>query len=294
MTASDAQEPFELELPGGTVTVRTLGRGDPVLLIHGISADHSEWAGVARGMSRDHRVILPDLLGRGASVPEAGADYSLAAETDRLLRVLEAVGAERPLVAGHSAGASLALALSRRIPVAGLLLASPVTPWTPRPRILGALRHGRVRRAVEPLLRVCRRPLTRYILTRRVYGERHPSIPDAVRRYAAPYEAPARGRALLEILSAWDPAELAGLAGPPGVETRVITGAADRRISPAHAERWATALGASCEVVPGAGHGLTEEQPDRIEEVLRDIEASAGCAARAGRTARAEPEPRDR
>lgn len=284
MTPSGAQEPFDLKVRGGTVSVRILGNGPSVLLVHGISADHSEWIRVAEGLARDHRVILPDLLGRGASRPEADADFSLAAETDRLLEILEAVEAGKTLLGGHSAGASLALSLARRIPVAGLLLVSPVTPWTPRPRILGALRYPSVRRLVEPVLRVCRRPLTRYILTRRVYGENHPSIADAVRRYAEPYVAPERGRALLRILSAWDPGELADLAGPTGVETRVLTGGADRRISPGHAGRWAAALDAPCEVVPGAGHGLTEEQPERIEAALRDIEAAR----------EAKPEPRDR
>ncbi|MGI9038943.1 MAG: alpha/beta fold hydrolase, partial [Gemmatimonadota bacterium] len=116
--------------------MRILGDGPPVLLVHGISADHSEWIRVAEGLAGDHRVIVPDLLGRGASRPYADADFSLAAETDRLVAIVEAVGVERPLVGGHSAGASLALSLARRIPVAGLLLVSPVTPWTPRPRIL--------------------------------------------------------------------------------------------------------------------------------------------------------------
>lgn len=282
MTPSDAQEPFDgpldLKVRGGTVSVRVLGDGPPVLLVHGISADHSEWIRVAEGLARDHRVILPDLLGRGASRPDADADFSLEAETDRLVAIVEAVGAERPLVGGHSAGASLALSLSHLVPVAGLLLVSPVTPWTPRPRILGALRHPSVRSVVEPVLRACRRPLTRYILTRRVYGENHPSIADAVRRYAEPYAAPERGRALLRVLSAWDPAQLTAFEGPTGVETRVMTGGADRRISPAHARRWAAALAAPCEVVPGAGHGLTEEEPERIEAVLRNIEAESRAA----------------
>lgn len=285
VTASGAQERFDLQLPGGTVPVRTYGSGRPVLLVHGISADHSEWTAVAALLARDHLVVVPDLLGRGASAPDPDADYSLAAETGRLRRILDALEIRRPLVAGHSAGASLALSLAAQRPVAGLLLVSPVTPWTSRPRVLGALRHARVRGLVEPLLRVCRRPLTRYILTRRVYGESPPSIADAVRRYAEPYSSPERGRALLKVLGEWNPAELAGLFVPAGVTARVLSGAADRRIELRHAERWAAQLGAPCEIVSGAGHGLTEEAPRRVEVVLRQIEAIAD---------RAQLQPRDR
>lgn len=249
----------------------TAGAGPPVLLLHGISADHTEWAAVARGLARDHRVILPDLLGRGASRPDATAGFSLKEEVDRLTELLGRLGARRPLVGGHSHGASLGLALAGRMELAGLVLVSPVTPWTKRPRVLDLLRVPVVRRAVEPALRTCRRPLTRYILTRRVYGEHRPHLGDAVRRYAAPFADSSRAGALLRVFRDWRPDELERLERPDGLRIGVVTGGADRRISPTDAARWAARLGASCTVLPGAGHGVTEEEPARIESALRDI-----------------------
>lgn len=250
----------------------TAGAGPPVLLLHGISADHTEWDAVARGLARDHRVLLPDLLGRGASVVDTSAGFSLAEEVDRLVALLAALDVRRPLVGGHSHGASLALALAGRMELAGLVLVSPVTPWTKRPRVLDLLRLPVVRRVVEPVLRTCRRPLTRYILTRRVYGEHRPHVGQAVQRYAEPYADPSRARALLRMFRDWRPDELARLERPAGLQAAVVTGAADRRIVPAHAVRWAERLGASCTVLSGAGHGVTEEEPARVEAVLRHIE----------------------
>lgn len=250
----------------------TAGVGPPVLLLHGISADHTEWEVVARGLARDHRVLLPDLLGRGASVVDTSAGFSLTDEVDRLVTLLERLDARRPLVGGHSHGASLGLALAGHIELAGLVLASPVTPWTKRPRVLDLLRIPVIRRAVEPALRTCRRPLTRYILTRRVYGEHRPHIGEAVRRYAAPYADSSRARALLRVFRDWQPGELVRLERPTGLHIDVVTGGADRRIKPGDAVRWAERLDASCIVVPGAGHGITEEEPARVEAVLRDTE----------------------
>lgn len=282
MTLSAAQEhwpaspPTWIDVPGGRLPVWVAGSGPPVLLLHGISADHTEWSEVARGMSRDHRVLLPDLLGRGLSRPLEAAGFSMVAETDRLVRLLGELGAERPIVAGHSHGASLGLALAGRLRLAGLVLVSPVTPWTPRPRVLGLLRFAAVRRAVEPVLRTCRRPLTRYILTRRVYGEQRPHVGDAVRRYATPYADPARARALLRVFRDWRPADLDHLTPPAGLPMEVVTGAADRRVTASDAVRWAERLGAACTVLAGAGHGVTEEQPARVEAVLRGIGGKPG------------------
>lgn len=265
------------------------------LLLHGISADHTEWSAVAARLAPDVRVVLPDLLGRGASRPTAAASFGLADELARLELLLDVLELDRPLLAGHSHGATLALALARRRPVSGVLLASPVTPWTRRPAPLSLLAFRPVRRAVEPVLRTCRVPLTRYILTRRVYGGHAPDLDDAVRRYAAPFADPARGRALLRVFRDWRPAELERFARSSadfGAPIRVITGSADRRIRPADAQRWAERLGARSEVVDGAGHGLTEEAPDRVADVLREM---AGPRREGGpRDGRTELEQRDR
>ena len=286
MTLSGAQEPRgdprprHVTVTGGRLPVWEVGRGPSLLLLHGISADHTEWLDVGRRLTGEFRVLAPDLLGRGASRSEPGAMFSLEAEVARLEELLSALDIERPFVAGHSHGASLALALAERFPIAGLLLASPVTPWTRKPALVRLLESGIVVRLVEPVLRICRRPLTRYILTRRVYGEHPPHVDDAVERYAAPYAEPARARVLLRILRDWNPRALEGLAPPPGVAIRVVTGAADRRIAAFDAARWAECLGASFTIVDGAGHGLTEEAPARIATLLREL--AAGVDTRTG------------
>lgn len=297
MTLSGAQEPnrpaelVRVRVPGGDVPVRALGSGPPVLLLHGLSANGSQWLAVARRLAPELRVLLPDLLGRGDSCPEPDAEFSLSSEVDRLVHILREFGiadaSRPPLVAGHSQGAALGVALACRIPVSGLVLVNPVTPWTRRPPALDLLRRPLIRGAVEPLLRACRRPLTRYILTRRVYGRAAPSIEDAVERYAEPYGSRDRGRALLRVLRDWHPDALEPMR-PDGVPIEVLAGSADRRIAPEEASRWAARLGAGFAVVDGAGHAVTEEAPERVAEVIRSL--AAGPRNRAdGDTANRQP-----
>jgi len=67
MTAPGAQESgdrVEIRVRGGMMPVWLIGEGPPLLLLHGISANHTEWLSVARLISTHYRVILLDLLGR--------------------------------------------------------------------------------------------------------------------------------------------------------------------------------------------------------------------------------------
>lgn len=53
----------------GTIDLHTIdvGQGPPVLLVHGFPLDHGMWQSQMEELSRDHRVIAPDLRGFGQS-----------------------------------------------------------------------------------------------------------------------------------------------------------------------------------------------------------------------------------
>ena len=274
MSATRAQEHanrLQIEVRGGTVPVWIRGTGPPLVLLHGLSANHTEWSAVASHLGSHYTVYAPDLLGRGSSLVDRHARFSLGEEVERVHAVINALGIRDPVVGGHSNGATLALALASRIPCRRIVMFSPVTPWTKRPPALDMLRWRPVRTAIRPLIGICRRPLTRYILTRRVYGDRPPPIEDAVRRYADPYANGARGRALLRILADWQPANVADLAAPVDVPLHVVTGDRDVRIAPHLAEAWARLIGAEFTLVAGPGHGLTEERPEVCARLLEGL-----------------------
>jgi pimeloyl-ACP methyl ester carboxylesterase len=52
---------------------REEGEGFPVLLIHGLTEDHSIWDGQVASLQQDYRVLIPDLPGSGQSPLPAGA-----------------------------------------------------------------------------------------------------------------------------------------------------------------------------------------------------------------------------
>jgi pimeloyl-ACP methyl ester carboxylesterase len=103
------------------------GAGPPVVLLHGLCGSHRCWEPVAERLAAHHHVIAPDLLGFGASPRPPGgygADTQATAVGECALRA----GLTAPaVVAGHSAGAVIALRLAVLRPdlVAGVVCFGP-------------------------------------------------------------------------------------------------------------------------------------------------------------------------
>ncbi len=248
------------------------GNGPDLLLIHGLTAHRGEWDAVAMLLKDQYRVVRPDLAGRGSSMADREMRFRLRDEVHRLSEFLDEVGVHEPIMVGHSHGAALAVALCSRRRCRALLLVNPVTPWTRRPSILGFLRFEFVRRATAPVLRHYRRPLTRYILTRRVYADRALATDEAVTRYAAVFASPDRARCLAQVLADWRPSDLKEYDETAGVPVRVLTGGMDRRAPASMARRWSERLGGSCTVLDDCAHGVPEEAPEVVASLVRELD----------------------
>ncbi len=95
-----------------------IGKGSPVLLIHGVLSDHTFFSGVARNLSNHAKVISYDRRGYGENSAVEGMDHSLAAQVEDAYEVLKACADTPAYVVGHSAGANIALGLALKYPEA--------------------------------------------------------------------------------------------------------------------------------------------------------------------------------
>lgn len=264
-----------VETPDGRLRLVTRGRGTPLVCLHGLSAHAGVFRRVAPLLEDGFALRLPDLLGRGRSEARPELPHTLERELSRAGRIVEDLPDGGYLLLGHSQGAALAVALSAAgegLPrPGGLVLVAPVTPWTRRPLALGLLRPRAVRRLVARPAARLRRPVTRYVLERRAFGDPHRVDDATVRRYAEPWADPGRAEALLRALADWRPDRLSAhlpADPPPAV---VLAGGRDRRIPPDQARRWAARLGAGFRLVPGAGHVVPEERPRAVARAVRRI-----------------------
>jgi len=100
-----------LELHGNRVAYYDEGpREGPetLLLIHGMAGSSATWRSVIPQLSRNYRVIAPDLLGHGESDKPRG-DYSLGAFAVWLRDLLDELGVRRATVVGQSLGGGIAM-----------------------------------------------------------------------------------------------------------------------------------------------------------------------------------------
>jgi pimeloyl-ACP methyl ester carboxylesterase len=85
-----------------------IGRGEPLVLVHGLADDHRAWRRTVPELALRHRVILYDLRGHGQTSVGA-ADGSLGQLGDDLAALLLAIGLARVDVAGFSLGGTIAM-----------------------------------------------------------------------------------------------------------------------------------------------------------------------------------------
>lgn len=99
----------------------------PVLLLHGLGGTSTSWLPAGRLMAEaGHPVVIPDLLGFGASM-RLGTRFRLSDQVEAVLRLLDHHGIVRVHVVGHSWGCVVAGALAVRAPerVSRLTLVAP-------------------------------------------------------------------------------------------------------------------------------------------------------------------------
>lgn len=100
-------EMFFLDTPGGA---------PPVVMLHGLSANANSFAGViAAGLAPTFRVVAPDLRGRARSAkPTTG--YEMADHARDVIALLDHLGLDRVVLAGHSFGGYLAIFIAATYP----------------------------------------------------------------------------------------------------------------------------------------------------------------------------------
>ena len=106
--------------------------GTPVLGLHGITANHRSFVGLARSLDRP--VLAIDQRGRGASRNLPGP-YALTQLADDAARALDTAEFDKVVVVGHSMGGFVATRLAERHPdrVESLVLVDGGLPLRPPP-----------------------------------------------------------------------------------------------------------------------------------------------------------------
>lgn len=125
-TPTTGQMEQVISADGTPIGYRRGGRGSPLVLVHGSTADHTRWIPLLPVLEKHFTVYAVDRRGRGGSGD--GPAYAIEREFEDIVALVAAIGGPVDLL-GHSYGALCALeAATRSDRVGRLVLYEPPIP----------------------------------------------------------------------------------------------------------------------------------------------------------------------
>lgn len=261
---------------GATLAVSVAGpsAGRTVVLAHCWMGLRAFWAPVAHRLVDDgYRVVVYDLRGHGHSTLGEGV-ASIRNLGDDVRAVLEAVDAHEAVLVGHSMGGMSIQSYATEHPedfrarVGGVVLVATAA------RVLGrAVPAALAEMALGERALWARSGRLGRRFARRAIGQRaQRAHVDLTLEGVTSAPAVVRSGFLLAMAEM----DLRGAAETiAGVPTVVLVGTRDTLTPPRLARQLARAIaGAELDVVPGAGHMLPLEAPDRIVSAVEAVEAA--------------------
>jgi len=235
------------------------GTGTPVVFLHGLTFDRRTWRPIIDRLDGSVQSIAIDLPAHGDS---GGKPADIADVTDRVHRLLESLGVDKPIVVGHSMSAAIAGLHAARYPTLGFVFVDQGTEVLPFAQML---------HQVEPALR-------------------SPGFPQVWQKFEESLgldllPEPARSQALAThkvkqdvVLGYWDqvlrtdPAELQAWVDasmtPVTAPGLAVFG---RPITEGERLRFDRLPDVRIEVWPGSGHFAYLVDPDRFAATLRQF-----------------------
>ena len=244
------------------------GRGEPLVLVHGLGHRRQTWDPVISRLARHREVVALDLPGFGESPPlPTGESYDVATSMERFAEFFAELGTGPPHVAGSSLGGALALELGARGLVSSVTALAPAGFWTPLERrwALTLLTTTRMSARVPDIVlrRVAADARVRTSMIQLLYAHPDRQDPDA-------FLGDARA---LKASEGFGPTLAFGRSyvctAEPDVPTTVAWGTRDRVLPPLQAARARRRLPRATHVaLRGCGHVPMVDDPGLVARVL--------------------------
>ena len=102
---------------GVKINYHLSGEGPAIILLHGFTGSHQDWAFQIPVLSRKYRVVAMDHRGHGKSeAPSSPDDYSVTIFAQDVYGLLQHLGISKTCLMGHSMGGFMALELALEHP----------------------------------------------------------------------------------------------------------------------------------------------------------------------------------
>ena len=242
-----------------------------ILLLHGFGASLQAWDDWAPALEKNLRVLRIDIPGFGLSGPAVNQDYSDAADVARVIAVMDQLGVQQVIVAGHSMGGRIAWNLAAAHPerVSQLVLISP--DGFPDPNAKSDKTYE-----VPALLGLLPYSLPKWALrmggVAPAFADDSQLTPQMMQRYHDMMLAPGVRTALLDRMRQTRNSDPVSRLQSIKVPTLLIWGEKDAFIPVSNAQDYLKAMPqATLVTLPGVGHVLHEEAPKASVQAVLDF-----------------------
>lgn len=272
-----------IEVNGLRVHYKQAGQGEPwIILLHGFLASVFSWREVLEPLAQYGTVIAFDRPAFGLTerplVWEQVNPYTPEAQTELVIGLMDALGAERAILVGNSAGGAIAMYTALRYPArvqALVLVDAAIYSGGGAPAWIKPLLGLPQLRRLGPLF------LRDFFNRQAASGEanqllaaawHNPKLitPEIIAGYSLPFQVKDWDRALWEFTLASRHLKLSQRLDELSLPVLVITGDDDRIVPTEESLRLAEEIaGAQLVVIPNCGHVPQEECPQPFLEAMQ-------------------------
>ncbi len=287
MSAVPEPRQWRLTVDGGVLLAgHDQGHPDaaPVVLLHGAASNHRWWDPVATRLARRHRVVRYDHRGHGQSTTPAGG-YTVDQLAADAATVVERLGLGQVVLAGHSAGAAVALSVAVTRPdLVAALACVEGGAYDPRLCFGATWDQARSRmlhdRRTHPTAPVLREWLRAHQLPRQALGGLLANYHDTGDGRLRLRLHPEHEQQLARSLWTQDPARLLAAVQIPVLVVAALDNDANDACRRESIRRAREVLADRVEVrwIPG-GHHLPLQQPVRLADAIAELTALTGSPA---------------
>jgi len=259
----------EVNINGQTISYTERGRGLPLVLVHGFPLDNRIWESQVANLSDKYRVIAPDLPGFGKSQPPR--PFTLESLADSLHAFLTQTKAIPCALAGLSMGGYMSFAYERKYPIdlkALILVDTKAEADTPDGKAGRNKMIETVRSSGSPAIAAA-------MLPKMLSPQTLQSRPQLVQQVKTIMEACPAQTIEYALAAMRDRNDYRDCCPSVALPTLILVGDADAITPPAVAESMQKSIPHSkLIIIKGAGHLSPMEQPEQVNQAIRQFLAT--------------------
>jgi pimeloyl-ACP methyl ester carboxylesterase len=269
----NSPEPQKIRIGGHDLAFQRQGRGDPVLLVHGITTYSFIWRKILPALAERHDVVAVDLLGCGHSDKPLDVSYSIASHVELLKEFTDQLGFGPFSLIGHDIGGGIAQRFAvthpGRLTRAAVINGVAYDFWPVQPII--AMRTPIIRQLAMASLDL---GAFKLIVKRGVYHKERVDA-ELMEYFWMPMRTREGRKGFLHFAESLDNRDLTSISEElrnTKVPFLIIRGMDDVYLSAEISQCLHREIpGSRLLEVPQAGHFIQEDQPEMLARVLREF-----------------------